>query len=164
MAGVINLDPCFYHEISREGVEEYRDSPRRFPDDHHRWYLDVDGYYQTYNEGDPMVDNRLGPPGFTGMDGGVAGTAGESSSDDTMGASSSPSGPSVAALRHATRLPPLLASVPFLSTTANQSEVISEFLREVAHPPSQATGDLAARQDALSNLLGGGQPQAGNVS
>lgn len=71
----------------------------------------------------------------------MASGAGDSSSDGAMVAPAySPDSPA-AIISGATRLAPFLSRIPSLSTTANQSEVISQFLREVRIPSSEASDD-----------------------
>lgn len=97
--------------------------------------MDADGYYQTYTKGDPMMENEQRSLGYTVIDGGMAGSTRNSSLDEAMEAHASPSGPPEASSSGATRLAPLLSTVPSGPTMANQSEGISPFLVEVGFTP-----------------------------
>lgn len=63
-----------------------------------------------------MVVNGPGPPGYTTMDWGMAGNAGNSSSEEALADPISLSGPSAVTSRGAPRSAPLLFTVPFVST------------------------------------------------
>lgn len=150
-----------YHEVSHEEAEEYRNERRPIPEDHPGGYVDPYLYYQTYTEDDPMVDNEPGPPGYITIDLKVAMNAADLSSDEVMDANTSPSGPPAASSSGVMSSVPFLSMVPSVPITANQSEVISHFLREVERPSSEDIGDLAAMQNALANFISGGRPPVG---
>lgn len=78
-----------------------------------------------------MVENQPGPAGYTKMDGGMAGDAGDSSSDEAMVAPDSSFGSLAATSSGATRLAPLLLTVHSVPTVANQTEIISRLPSEV---------------------------------
>lgn len=149
----IYFDPRSYHEIRCKESEAYGHKPRRIPEDHPRAYGDSNGSYQTYSEGDRVVNNEPGPPGYTVMDSRMAGNACDYSVNASIPAFAFLFGPPAATKSGAMCLALLLSTVSSVTTTANQSEAISYFLREVERPPSEATEDLDTMWDALANRL-----------
>lgn len=109
-----------------------------------------------------MFDNDPEPSVHTAVDGRMTGCAIDSSSDEAMAAPHSSPGFLVPTFSGVTRPALLRLTVLSATPTATQSEVVSQFLREVGVPPSETTGDIAAMRISLSNLLGGCQPPPSN--
>lgn len=119
-AGVfIYFKPCFNHDISPEETEEYHHALRRTLEDHPCRNVDCDGYYKTYAECDPIIYNKPGAPGYTAMDGGMSGEAGDSSLDEAVVAPAYPSHPPVATSRCETRSAPPLSTVCSVPPSGN---------------------------------------------
>lgn len=136
--------------------------PGEVSEDHPRGYVHADEYYQTYAKGDPIVENVRKSPGYTTIDGSMASIAGHSSSERAMVTPASPSALLAETSSGAICSTPRLCTVPSVPTTANQIEVISQFLHVVGCPPSKATGGSGAMRDSLTNRLVGGHTLPSN--
>lgn len=92
----------------------------------------------------------------------MGGGAGDSSSEEaivSLASRFSVLSPTSSGITH---LAPLLSTLLSVPTTANQSEVIAQFLLDVRSPPVEGTGNLATMRDSLSIHLRGRQPPQGN--